>query len=217
MSLENLEIALNMCFELSRLNNTQDLFYDFWRFVIQWYEEFPYEYKMNSHSRKQHAGSHEKHLCLFLMKMCCYKCSMQNCQISSRIMTLLGYKSYHETPKRFRQKVENYLRRERKEGGSVPPSSRSLPLYSFIPSNSINPSSGPVTRSATRLLYADQQQKGLTSHLTCLHLRQSLHHLRRTKGDDYDSSVLVMKKQNGYEDNKGSFGNRVSGCLVRCG
>lgn len=166
MPLENLELACDICFKLSWLNNTQGLLYDFWRFAIQCYEGFLYEYKRNCYSRKQREGFNEKHLCLFLMKMCCVKCISQNDQISSAIMTLLGYKSYHETAKWFRQKTENCLRKERKEGGNDPPSSRSLLLYSFLPFNSMNPSSWPAMKPAFWMI--NNKRNWLITPLACI-------------------------------------------------
>ena len=157
MSLENLELALHMTCELTRLNKTQDLFPDFWKFTIQYYEEFPEEYRMNSHTRRNTTGVLEKHVVTYLIKMCCYKCSLMNCQISSQIMALLGYHSYRVMTNRFRQKVENYLRKERKEGGLVPPSTRSFPYYSIKTSESSENPNTPFTRSAARHLSEKQK------------------------------------------------------------
>lgn len=158
MSLENLELALHMTCELTRLNKTQDLFPDFWKFVIENYEKFPKEYSMNSHTCRNTTGVLEKRIVTFLIKMCCYKCSLINCQIASQIMALLGYHSYRIMTNRFRQKVENYLRKERKEGGLVPPSTRSFPYYTIKASEDYdNNNNTPFTRSAARHLSEKQE------------------------------------------------------------
>lgn len=152
MSLELLELALNMGYELARLNRTQEMYPEFWRFTLQHYENFPGEYSLNSHARRNTTGNLEKSLVTYLIKMCCYKCSLQNCQLASQILTFLGYDSYRIMTHRFRQKVENYLRKERKEGGLVPPSTRSFPYYSMQSSNNPVRPTVPFTRSAARNL-----------------------------------------------------------------
>lgn len=131
MALMYLELALNIGYELARLNGTSELFHDFWKFVTMYYKKFPGEYKMNSHSRRNTTGTFEKTLVTYLIKICCYKCSLTNCQMASQILVLLGYDSYRLMTHRFRQKVENYLRKERKEGGKVPPSTRAFPYFSY--------------------------------------------------------------------------------------
>lgn len=164
MSLENLELALHMTCELTRLNKTQDLFPDFWKFAIQNYKEFPREYRMNSHTRRNITGVLEKRVITFLIKMCCYKCSLINCQIASQIMALLGYHSYRIMTNRFRQKVENYLRKERKEGGLVPPSNRSFPYYTIKESEAYDNNNTPFTRSAARHLSEKQKLVELSNN-----------------------------------------------------
>ena len=164
MSLENLELALHMTCELTRLNKTQDLFPDFWKFVIENYEKFPKEYNINSHTRRNTTGVLEKRIVTFLIKMCCYKCSLINCQIASQIMALLGYHSYRIMTNRFRQKVENYLRKERKEGGLVPPSTRSFPYYTIKESEAYDNNNTPFTRSAARHLSEKQKLVELSNN-----------------------------------------------------
>ena len=61
-----------------------------------------------------------------LIEMSSYQCTTANCQTASTVMVLLGYESYQLKPNRFRQKVENYLRQMRRDGGKVPPSTRSM-------------------------------------------------------------------------------------------
>ena len=118
------EIALHLAFELARVNNSRHLFNPFLSFVYLHEKEFISDYEGASHLRRHSTGHLEKKLVTFLIQMSAFHCTHFNCHIASNIMVLLGYESYQLRRHRFRQKVENYLRQQRREGGSVPPSTR---------------------------------------------------------------------------------------------
>ena len=164
MALEYLELALNACYELARSNGTLELYPDFWRFVTAHYQEFPGEYASNNHTRRNTTGQYEKTLVTLLIKMCTYKCTINNCQLASLVMSLLGYDSYRQMSHRFRQKVENFLRKERKEGGKVPPSTRTFPFFSNYYYDEYIAEEGevysrPTTRSQTNLMNSLKRNK----------------------------------------------------------
>lgn len=118
------EIALHLAFELARVNNSRHLFNPFLSFVYLHEKEFISDYEGASHLRRHSTGHLEKKLVTFLIQMSAFHCTHFNCHVASNIMVLLGYESYQLRRHRFRQKVENYLRQQRREGGSVPPSTR---------------------------------------------------------------------------------------------
>ena len=120
------EIAANMAVELGYANHTTDLVPPFVQFVVERYPDFTADYNSSSHLQRHSTGVLERKLVDMLIRLVSFRCTQFNCQVSSQIMVLLGYDSYQIRSHRFRQKVENYLRKERKVGGVVPPSSRAV-------------------------------------------------------------------------------------------
>lgn len=120
------EIALHLAYNLASSNKVPELFKPFVLFVCHYANDFIADYESASHLRRHSTGHLEKSLVTMLIEMSSYHCSFHNCQTASNIMILLGYESYQLKRNRFRQKVENYLRQMRKEGGRVPPSTRSV-------------------------------------------------------------------------------------------
>ena len=118
------EIAANMAIELGHVNQTMDLVLPSVQFVVERYPDFTADYNSASHLQRHSTGALERKLVDMLIRLVSFRCTQFNCQVSSQIMVLLGYDSYQIRSHRFRQKVENYLRKERKLGGGVPPSSR---------------------------------------------------------------------------------------------
>lgn len=118
------EIATNMAIELGYANRTTDLVPPFVQFVVERHPDFTADYNSSSHLQRHSTGVLERKLVDMLIRLVSFRCTQFNCQVSSQIMVLLGYDSYQIRSHRFRQKVENYLRKERKLGGGVPPSCR---------------------------------------------------------------------------------------------
>ena len=118
------EIAINMAIELAKMNETIHVLPSFIQYVKDKYQDFPADYEYSSHLQRHSTGLLERKLVNYLIQLAAFKCSQFNCQIASQVMVLLGYESYQIRSHRFRQKVENYLRKQRKTGGGVPPSSR---------------------------------------------------------------------------------------------
>ena len=119
------ELAINMAIELARMNETLPNVSQFANYVIDHYKDFPADYNNSSQMQRHSTGSLERVLVNNLIQLASFHCSQHNCMIASQIMVFLGYESYQLRSNRFRQKVENYLRKERKSGGVVPPSTRS--------------------------------------------------------------------------------------------
>ena len=119
------ELAVNMAIELARMNETLPNVTRFVSFVVDHYKDFSADYNNSSHMQRHSTGSLERTLVNHLIQLASFHCSQHNCMIASQIMVFLGYESYQIRSNRFRQKVENYLRKERKLGGGVPPSTRS--------------------------------------------------------------------------------------------
>lgn len=120
------EIALHLAYNLACANHMQELFTPFVSFVCQYEKGFEADYESASHLIRHSTGRLEKKLVTMLIEMSSYQCTTANCQTASTVMVLLGYESYQLKPNRFRQKVENYLRQMRRNGGQVPPSTRSM-------------------------------------------------------------------------------------------
>ena len=119
------ELAINMAIELARMNETLSIVTPFVDYVVDHYKDFSADYNNSSHMQRHSTGSLERELVNSLIQLASFHCSQHNCMIASQIMVFLGYESYQLRSNRFRQKVENYLRKERKSGGEVPPSTRS--------------------------------------------------------------------------------------------
>lgn len=118
------ELAMNMAIELAKMNETVHVLPSFIQYVKDKYQDFPGDYENSSHLQRHSTGLLERKLANYLIQLAAFKCSQFNCQIASQVMVLLGYESYQIRSHRFRQKVENYLRKQRRTGGGVPPSSR---------------------------------------------------------------------------------------------
>ena len=123
--MEKIEIVIHMATELALTNNTLQYLAPFIRFVEQHHNQFSNDYEHASHVKRHSTGQLEKTLVNLLIVLTSYHCTQYNCSVATQIMVFLGYQSYQLNCRRFRQKVENYLRQKRKEGGPVPPSSRS--------------------------------------------------------------------------------------------
>ena len=119
------ELAIHMAIELALMNDTIPIVSRFVNYVLEHYKDFSTDYNNSSHMQRHSTGSLERVLVNHLIQLASFHCSQHNCMIASQIMVFLGYESYQLRSNRFRQKVENYLRKERKSGGGVPPSTRS--------------------------------------------------------------------------------------------
>lgn len=151
------ELAINICLELGRENETTAQIPEFVRFVVERFPEFAGDYESASHLQRHSTGILERKLVDMLIRMVSYRCSQFNCQLASQIMVLLGYESYQIRSHRFRQKVENHLRKQRKAGGEVPPSTRAVIRRSAYNSPENSPTStvaqykGAIPPMSTRM------------------------------------------------------------------
>lgn len=97
--------------KLAQHNDTENYLPDLEEFILRNIDSFKNDYKNTSHDKRYSTGKLESELFLKLARLCNYKNRDENAKEASYIFQLLGYESYKEKPKRFRQKIENYKKK----------------------------------------------------------------------------------------------------------
>lgn len=78
-------------------------------------EEFVSDYEKTCKNERYSTGQLEKMLINQLLLLVNWSCTLNNNQLVTEFMIILGYKSYAKKPRRFRQKMENELKIRRKK------------------------------------------------------------------------------------------------------
>ena len=78
-------------------------------------EEFVRDYEHTCKNERYSTGPLEKMLINQLLLLVNWSCTLNNNQLVTEFMIILGYKSYAKKPRRFRQKMENELKIRRKK------------------------------------------------------------------------------------------------------
>ena len=83
-------------------------------FVKENWAKFPSDYENTSRNQRCSSGKVENELFNHIAGLCKWKTNKEYMKIASQIMILCGYRSYEKNKNRFKQKIENILKKERK-------------------------------------------------------------------------------------------------------
>ena len=97
---------------LASINNTKQEAEQAKMFVKENWEKFLRDFK--STSKRYPTGRIERVLFKLIAKVCNWKTYKDYMRTASQIMILCGYYSYEKNKNRFKQKIQNYLKKERK-------------------------------------------------------------------------------------------------------
>ena len=84
------------------------------RFVEENWAKFPSDYENTSRNQRCSSGKVENELFNHIAGLCKWKTNKEYMKIANQIMILCGYNSYKKNKNRFKQKIENILKKERK-------------------------------------------------------------------------------------------------------
>ena len=84
------------------------------RFVEENWAKFLSDYENTSRNQRCSSGKVENELFNHIAGLCKWKTNKEYMKIASQIMILCGYRSYEKNKNRFKQKIENILKKERK-------------------------------------------------------------------------------------------------------
>ena len=97
---------------LASINNTKHEAEQAKMFVKENWDEFRRDFE--STSKRYSTGEIERDLFKLIANVCDWKTNKDYMRIASQIMILCGYYSYEKNKNRFKQKIQNYLKKERK-------------------------------------------------------------------------------------------------------
>ena len=84
------------------------------RFVEENWAKFPSDYENTSRNQRCSSGKVENELFNHIAGLCKWKTNKEYMKIANQIIILCGYNSYKKNKNRFKQKIENILKKERK-------------------------------------------------------------------------------------------------------
>ena len=116
---ESLDNILARLSKLAQQNGTQKLVSDLEVYIRKYSNQFVEDYKNTSHRKRYSTGKLEGELFLKLAGICNFRNCNDNAKEASEIFSLLGYESYKQKPHRFRQKIENYKKKQKLKKSSV--------------------------------------------------------------------------------------------------
>lgn len=107
--------------KLAQHNETMSQLPELEEFVRRNFDLFSKDYGSTSHEKRYSTGKLEGELFLKLAGICNFKNRDDNAREASDIFRLLGYESYKQKPNRFRQKIENYKKKQKSMYGKSSP------------------------------------------------------------------------------------------------
>ena len=115
----SIEQACNMVNDLGNEFGTRDIAEKCQHFIRRPINEFSSDYAGTSQRKRYSTGRLEKKLFEFLARITKGSTNRDVRESCSRIMIMLGYDSYRHRENRYKQKVENTLKKLKKEGKSL--------------------------------------------------------------------------------------------------
>ena len=99
--------------KLAQHNETMSQLPELEEYIRKNFDLFSKDYSSTSHEKRYSTGKLEGELFLKLAGICNFKNRDDNAKEASDIFRLLGYESYKQKPRRFRQKIENYKKQQK--------------------------------------------------------------------------------------------------------
>lgn len=123
MSTDLLNRVLERCQNIEKFNHTEGAFQKVKAFLNKNLGKLVEEAKIARSDKRRTYGNYESQLSNLFIELCNYRCTQQNRDNVNKIMSDIGYEGYKSKP-RFRQRMENYLKSEKKKRRPVRSSSR---------------------------------------------------------------------------------------------
>ena len=108
---DNLREVFKLIDSLASINNTKQEAEQAKKFVEENWDEFRRDFESTSTKERCSTGEIERDLFRLIANVCDWKTNKDYMRIASQIMILCGYHSY-EKANRFKQKIQNYLKKE---------------------------------------------------------------------------------------------------------
>ena len=99
---------------LASINNTKHEAEQAKKFVKENWDEFRRDFESTSTKERYSTGRIERVLFRLIANVCDWKTNKDYMRIASQIMILCGYHSYEKKKNRFKQKIQNILKKSRK-------------------------------------------------------------------------------------------------------
>ena len=109
----NQKEVLRLVYSLASIHNTQFVADQTIQFVKENWGKFRADYESTLTRKRFSTGYHERGLFKHVADVCDWKTNKKYMRIASQIMILCGYHSY-EKENRFKQKIQNILKKSRK-------------------------------------------------------------------------------------------------------
>ena len=110
---DNLREVFKLINSLASINNTKQEAEQAKKFVEENWDEFRRDFESTSTRERFSTGHLEKGLFKHVADVCDWKTNSDYMRIASRIMILCGYHSYEKKKNRFKQKIQNILKKEK--------------------------------------------------------------------------------------------------------
>ena len=114
MSTDLLNKVLERCQNIEKFNHTEEAFQKVKAFLNKNLGKLVEEAKIARSDKRRTYGNYESQLSNLFIELCNYRCTQQNRDNVNKIMSDIGYEGYKSKP-RFRQRMENYLKNEKKK------------------------------------------------------------------------------------------------------
>ena len=109
---DNQKQVFKLINSLASINNTKQEAEQAKKFVEENWDEFRRDFESTSRKKRFSTGEIERDLFKLIANVCDWKTNKDYMRIASQIMILCGYHSY-EKENRFKQKIQNNLKRKR--------------------------------------------------------------------------------------------------------
>ena len=110
---DNLREVFKLINSLASINNTKQEAEQAKKFVEENWDEFRRDFESTSTKERCSTGEIERDLFKLIANVCDWKTNKDYMRIASQIMILCGYHSYEKKKNRFKQKIQNILKKEK--------------------------------------------------------------------------------------------------------
>lgn len=159
--------------KLAQRNETMNQLPELEEFVRKNFDLFPKDYASTSHEKRYSTGKLEGELFLKLASLCNFKNRDDNAREASDMFRLLGYESYKQNPKRFRQKIENYKKKQKSLKGKYTPNTHARKTtrrrelkeraLSVASSSEVDDNYSPSVSSDTETISTNSREESITT------------------------------------------------------
>lgn len=126
VSMDKLQVVFSCIRNLSASNNKMEEGENVIMYIRNNYKSIKEETSKERSAKRRTFGKCERRLVDDFVEICNYRCDIQNRRFVNEIMSLLEYGGYDDKKPRFRQRMENIMKKMRRSNKAVRPSNRNL-------------------------------------------------------------------------------------------